>query len=78
MKVAFVLCLLAMQGCNNHVANPILHDGKWGQANQAKSTVCASKVLEMARAMPDLSAPIVLQDSKELYWECIISLDGAL
>jgi hypothetical protein len=42
MKVAFVLCLLAMQGCTNvpH-SNPDLHDGRWGDYNNAVTEECA-------------------------------------
>ncbi|MNF29795.1 hypothetical protein D3C85_1455060 [compost metagenome] len=42
MKVAFVLCLLAMQGCNqvSH-SNPALHDGRWGDYNNHVTEQCA-------------------------------------
>lgn len=42
MKVAFVLCLMALQGCINVThPSPTLNDGRWGEYNELMHEQCA-------------------------------------
>lgn len=43
MKVAFVLCLLALHGCNDvtHPKPVVLADGRWAEVIQYKAEECA-------------------------------------
>lgn len=50
MKSLFVLCVLSLtlHGCANVTPNnPKLHDGRYGDYNEAMSEECAKTVLEL-------------------------------
>lgn len=47
MKAVFVLCLLALHGCSIQTPphNPALHDGRWGDYNNAMTEQCALQAM---------------------------------
>lgn len=58
MKALFVLCLLALQGCAPpHVHhNPALHDGRWGDYNEAMAEKCALDAMIAGKDIPEIEA----------------------